>query len=130
MTSSCWEIGRRIVEEEQRGQRKANYGEQLVEQLAGDLTSREQIREGFLQNQRFSDASVLPFFSRERQGELRVIMNGSALGEHRYPAVSRDCGFSMAWSSSNYISMSVSALAGPKTRQTCSRSSFLLHGKA
>ena len=40
MTSSCGEIGRRIVEEEQRGQRKANYGEQLVEQLAGDLTSR------------------------------------------------------------------------------------------
>jgi len=40
ITSAYWEIGRRIVEEEQRGQRKANYGEQLVEQLAGDLTSR------------------------------------------------------------------------------------------
>jgi predicted nuclease of restriction endonuclease-like (RecB) superfamily len=40
ITFAYWEIGRRIVEEEQRGHRKANYGEQLVEQLAADLTSR------------------------------------------------------------------------------------------
>ena len=40
ITSVYWELGRRIVEEEQRGQRKANYGDQLVEQLALDLTAR------------------------------------------------------------------------------------------
>ncbi len=40
ITSAYWEIGRRIVEEEQSGQRKANYGDQLVEQLAVDLTAR------------------------------------------------------------------------------------------
>jgi hypothetical protein len=40
LTSAYWEIGRRIVEEEQRGRRKANYGDQLVEQLAADLTAR------------------------------------------------------------------------------------------
>ena len=40
LTSAYWEIGRRIVEEEQRGRRKANYGDQLVEQLASDLTAR------------------------------------------------------------------------------------------
>jgi predicted nuclease of restriction endonuclease-like (RecB) superfamily len=40
LTSAYWEIGRRIVEEEQRGRRKANYGDQLLEQLASDLTAR------------------------------------------------------------------------------------------
>jgi hypothetical protein len=40
LTSAYWEIGRRIVVEEQRGRRKANYGEQMVEQLATDLTAR------------------------------------------------------------------------------------------
>ena len=40
LTATYWEIGRRIVEEEQRGRRKADYGEQLVEQLASELTAR------------------------------------------------------------------------------------------
>ena len=40
MTSTYWEIGRRIVEVEQRGQERAGYGEQLVERLASDLTAR------------------------------------------------------------------------------------------
>jgi hypothetical protein len=57
-------------------------------------------------------------------------MKGPALEEQRWPAVPRDFGFSMAWSCSNCISMSVSALAGLKTRQSRSRSSFLLHEKA
>ena len=40
MTASYWEIGHRIVEAEQKGQRRAGYGEQLVERLAVDLTSQ------------------------------------------------------------------------------------------
>jgi hypothetical protein len=40
MTVSYWEIGRRIVEEEQRGQSKADYGEQIINRLADDLTQR------------------------------------------------------------------------------------------
>lgn len=40
MTATYWEIGRRIVEEEQRGKERADYGEQLVTRLAKDLTSR------------------------------------------------------------------------------------------
>ena len=31
MTASYWEIGRRIVEAEQKGMRRAGYGEQLIE---------------------------------------------------------------------------------------------------
>ena len=40
MTASYWEIGHRIVEAEQKGQRRAGYGEQLVERLAVDLTGQ------------------------------------------------------------------------------------------
>jgi predicted nuclease of restriction endonuclease-like (RecB) superfamily len=40
MTASYWEIGRRIVEFEQQGETRAEYGEQLVEQLSRDLTQR------------------------------------------------------------------------------------------
>src|SRR6202795_937921 len=40
MTATYWEIGRRIVEQEQRGQRRAQYGKALLCRLAADLTSR------------------------------------------------------------------------------------------
>jgi predicted nuclease of restriction endonuclease-like (RecB) superfamily len=40
MTATYWEIGRRIVESEMRGENRAEYGEKLVEQLAKDLTRR------------------------------------------------------------------------------------------
>lgn len=40
MTTSYWEIGRRIVEAEQKGQRRAGYGEQLIERLSADLSAR------------------------------------------------------------------------------------------
>jgi predicted nuclease of restriction endonuclease-like (RecB) superfamily len=38
MTAAYWEIGRRIVTVEQGGEHRAEYGEQLIEQLSGDLT--------------------------------------------------------------------------------------------
>lgn len=40
MTASYWEIGRRIVEAEQQGKRRAGYGEQLIARLSVDLTAR------------------------------------------------------------------------------------------
>ena len=40
MTATYWEIGRRIVEFEQQGKDRAGYGEQLLDQLSVDLTSR------------------------------------------------------------------------------------------
>jgi len=39
MTATYWEIGRRIVEFEQRGQHRAVYGEALLKKLAVDLTA-------------------------------------------------------------------------------------------
>lgn len=40
MTAVYWSIGRRIVLEEQHGARRAEYGEELIEQLAHRLTTR------------------------------------------------------------------------------------------
>lgn len=40
MTATYWEIGRRIVEFEQRGQERAEYGEALIRRLASDLAPR------------------------------------------------------------------------------------------
>jgi predicted nuclease of restriction endonuclease-like (RecB) superfamily len=40
MTSSYWEIGRRIVEFEQSGKERADYGETLLARLATDLNAR------------------------------------------------------------------------------------------
>jgi hypothetical protein len=40
MTAAYWEIGRRIVEQELRREARANYGEQLLELLAKDLTKQ------------------------------------------------------------------------------------------
>ena len=38
MTATYWEIGRRIVEVEQEGRKRASYGEMLIKNLAKDLT--------------------------------------------------------------------------------------------
>jgi predicted nuclease of restriction endonuclease-like (RecB) superfamily len=40
MTATYWEIGRRIVQQEQGGSIRAGYGEEVVGQLARDLTAR------------------------------------------------------------------------------------------
>lgn len=40
MTTAYWELGRRIVEHEQGGKKRAGYGEALLEQFACDLTRR------------------------------------------------------------------------------------------
>jgi hypothetical protein len=40
MTATYWEIGRRIVEHEQVGEKRAEYGAELLERLSADLTGR------------------------------------------------------------------------------------------
>ena len=40
MTASYWEIGRRIVEFEQGGKQRAEYGQALLKRLSADLSSR------------------------------------------------------------------------------------------
>lgn len=40
MIETYWQIGRRIVEEEQRGNQRADYGERIIENLSTQLTMR------------------------------------------------------------------------------------------
>lgn len=40
MTATYWEVGRRIVEHEQSGERRAEYGRMLLKRLSFDLSSR------------------------------------------------------------------------------------------
>jgi len=45
MSAVYWEMGRRIVQFEQQGRHKADYGERVIEQLSSDL--REKFGGGF-----------------------------------------------------------------------------------
>ena len=40
MTATYWLVGRRIVEQEQGGKARADYGEAVLERLSTDLTAR------------------------------------------------------------------------------------------
>ena len=40
MTAAYWLIGRHIVEFEQQGKERANYGEEIIKKLSADLTAR------------------------------------------------------------------------------------------
>ena len=40
ITATYWEMGRRIIENEQSGHRRAGYGEALLKKLASDLTAK------------------------------------------------------------------------------------------
>jgi len=40
MTATYWDIGRRIVEFEQGGEKRAGYGEEVLRRLAHDLTAK------------------------------------------------------------------------------------------
>jgi hypothetical protein len=39
MTATYWEIGRRIVQSEQAGEKRAKYGDVLIQRLAKDLSA-------------------------------------------------------------------------------------------
>lgn len=39
MVRAYWEVGREIVEEEQRGRERAGYGQRLLEELSARLTA-------------------------------------------------------------------------------------------
>lgn len=46
MVEVYWEIGRKIVEEEQRGKERAEYGKEIVKNLSKKLT--EEFGKGFV----------------------------------------------------------------------------------
>lgn len=63
MTATYWEIGRRIVDHEQAGAKRADYGEEVVKRISGDLSRRFGRGFGFAQvaaMRQFHQASPLP----------------------------------------------------------------------
>jgi len=90
MTATYWEIGRRIVEHEQAGQKRAGYGEEVVRNLSADLTRR--FGRGFGSAQvaamrQFHLTFPLPHIFQSPIGKSEIIQ--SAIGEFPAPAIER-----------------------------------------
>jgi predicted nuclease of restriction endonuclease-like (RecB) superfamily len=92
MTSTYWEIGRRIVEHEQQGRERAGYGQALIERLAADLTARfgrgfsetnlKQMREFYLAwpiRQTLSDESAARTLARAKLEKRQTLSDESGL---------------------------------------------------
>ncbi len=87
MTASYWEIGRRIVEAEQQGKRRAGYGEQLIERLSADLTAR--FGRGFSPDNLENMRRFFLAYSRSAISETLSRKSGSELPIGKSEAVSR-----------------------------------------
>lgn len=90
MTATYWEIGRRIVEHEQAGQKRAGYGEEVVRNLSADLTRR--FGRGFGAAQvaamrQFHVTFPLPHNFQSLIGKSAIVQ--SAIGESSAGAVER-----------------------------------------
>ena len=82
MTAAYWEIGRRIVTLEQGGERRAEYGEQLIEQLAGDLT--RQFGRGF---GRANLRQMRAFYRAWPEPQIRQTLSGEFASANVFNAV-------------------------------------------
>src|SRR5262249_55103458 len=75
LAATSWEVGRRVVEFEQRGRARAEYGEGLVKRLSAGLTARH--GRGF---------------SRRNIEHMRAFYQGWKIGRHRLPISRRGSG--------------------------------------
>jgi hypothetical protein len=101
MTAVYWEIGRRIVETEQAGAARANYGDELIKQLANDLSG--QCGRGFgvvnlSQMRRFFLAwPVKGIFQKPSEKSLTILLlNDMRAGSSSIPAFASQ--FPLPWS--------------------------------
>src|SRR5207247_8745127 len=78
MTATYWEIGRRIVEFEQRGAERAEYGEELLGKLSTDLRAR--FGRGF---SRFNLGRFRAFYLAFPDKEIRATLSLESTGEKR-----------------------------------------------
>ena len=103
MTASYWEIGRRIVEAEQKGKRRAGYGEQLIARLSTDLTT--QFGRGFsadnLENMRrfylaYPQTAISETLS--RKSTRAVSLNISEIASRKLGLAELAWAFTLPWS--------------------------------
>jgi hypothetical protein len=85
LTAAYWEIGRRIVELEQGGQERAEYGEGLLVRLGGDLTARHgrgfSWRNLFRMRNFYLGWEILPTPSAKFVARVRLPAGGAAASE-------------------------------------------------
>jgi hypothetical protein len=86
MTAAYWEIGRRIVTLEQRGEHRAEYGEQLIDRLAGDLT--RQFGRGF---GRANLRQMRAFYRAWPEPQIRQTPSGELSNKRNCPQVALHC---------------------------------------
>lgn len=103
MTASYWEIGRRIVEAEQRGKQRAGYGEQLIARLSADLSA--QFGRGFSADNLENMRRFFRAYPRSIISETLSRKSGRALPVRKSEAMSRKLGlielaqvFPLPWS--------------------------------
>lgn len=101
MTTTYWEIGRRIVMHEQGGGRRADYGEQLIEKLAGDLS--KQFGRGFgranlWQMRAFYQAWPAQKILQTVSGESSTIILFNEIGETSSSIAALAARFPLPWS--------------------------------
>jgi predicted nuclease of restriction endonuclease-like (RecB) superfamily len=101
MTAAYWEIGRRIVTLEQRGEYRAEYGEQLIDRLAGDLT--RQFGRGFgranlRQMRAFYQAWPEPRIHQTPSGEFATPSNINDIWRLSSTDSSLSSRFALSWS--------------------------------
>jgi predicted nuclease of restriction endonuclease-like (RecB) superfamily len=119
MTATYWEVGRRIVEFEQGGERRAEYGEELLKRLAQDLSAR--LGRGFsrqnLQNMRLLYLSAPPDRIRQTlSGKLaepgnRQTTSGKSSPARRSPASTSRGAMVQAQTAPSSLSLPLSELA-------------------
>jgi hypothetical protein len=78
MTATYWQIGRRIVEHEQGGEERAEYGEELLTKLSADLRAR--FGRGF---SRFNLGRFPAFYLAFPDRETRATLSLESPGEKR-----------------------------------------------
>ncbi|HVW22009.1 MAG TPA: PDDEXK nuclease domain-containing protein [Opitutaceae bacterium] len=118
MTATYWEVGRRIVEFEQGGEKRAGYGERLIARLAQDLTGR--LGRGFgaanlTQMRRFYLTWPLPAIPQTPSGESAApILQTVSEKSVSAPAAGRPAGrFPLPWS--HYVRLM--SVKDPSARQ-------------
>ena len=83
MTATYWEVGRRIVEFEQGGEKRAGYGEELLSHLADDLTAR--FGRGF---SRFNLGRFRAFYLASPADQIRAILSLKSAGSPKRATLS------------------------------------------
>jgi hypothetical protein len=78
MTAAYWTTGRRIVEQEQKGAARANYGEGLIVRLSNDLQAR--FGRGFWRDP-LPDARLLSRAQRDSPDDVWRVASGQSARE-------------------------------------------------